>query len=129
MLTASADKAGMSVTPSHFDVVARLMDATAMRQRVIGQNVANVNTPGYQRSEVSFEDQLKKMLDDGDVDLTSLDPQVLTTRGLTNRSDGNNVDIDIEMGQLSKNELLFETYSQILAAQLGMVRAAISGRA
>ena len=42
--------------------------------------------------------------------------------------DGNNVDIDFEMGQLSKNSLQYKVYAQILAMQLAQMRSAISGR-
>ena len=58
-----------------------------------------------------------------------VEPEMRQTEGLAERSDGNNVDIDMEMGQLTKNSILFETYSQILATKLGMLRSAISGDA
>ena len=118
----------MSVTPSQLGLISKVLDATALRQRVIGQNVANVNTPGYERSEVVFEEQLNQLLETERPENGALQPTVLKTEGLTKRSDGNNVDIDIEMGQLTKNGALFETYTQILAAQLGTLRSAITGR-
>ena len=119
----------MSVNPSQLDLITRLLDVAAVRQRVISQNVANVNTPGYRRQEVAFEDELCAALESGQVDaLRTLAPQVIYTEGLPERSDGNNVDVDVEIGQLTKNGLLFETYSQILATKLGMIRSAISGQ-
>ena len=50
------------MTPSAFgiDVLSRVLDTAALRHRVIAQNVANVNTPGYRRLEVTFEDELAK---------------------------------------------------------------------
>jgi flagellar basal-body rod protein FlgB len=44
------------------------------------------------------------------------------------RADGNTVDIDVEMGQLTKNALLYQAASTILASRLGTLRSAISGR-
>lgn len=122
----------MNITPSQYHMMAKLLDATSLRQRVIGENIANVNTPGYQRQEVQFEQQLVQLIEGGnkplgDRELGDVQPQVTTTENLPKRADGNNVDIEMEVGQLTRNEILYETYSQLLATQLGMMRAAITG--
>jgi flagellar basal-body rod protein FlgB len=119
----------MSVKPSQFDLLSRLLDVTTLRQQVIGQNVANVNTPGYRQSELQFEDSLKALIQ-GDrlSELNAIEPEIQQTMGLPERSDGNNVDIDLEMGKANKNALLYETYTQILSTKLGMLRSAISGQ-
>lgn len=57
-----ADTTRMGVTPSQFELLARLVDASSLRHRVIAQNVANVNTPGYHRRDVSFEGALAREL-------------------------------------------------------------------
>ena len=44
------------------------------------------------------------------------------------RRDENNVDVNKEIGRLTKNELLYQTYTQILASQFAMTRSAITGR-
>lgn len=126
----------MSVTPSQFDVLWKLLDASELRHRVISQNVANVNTPGYHRKDVSFEEELAKHLSaaqssgsaNGAGDVREIKAKVFEASGLIERMDGNNVDIDQEVGQLQKNALLYETYSQVLASKLGMMRSAIVGR-
>ena len=119
----------MSVTPSQFDLLARLLDASSLRHRVIAQNVANVNTPGYHRRDVSFEDALARELpQSGRTQVPDVQPVVVEKTDGFVRSDGNNVDIDAEMGRLSKNSLLYGAYSQILAAKIASMRAAISGR-
>src|SRR5437660_8135859 len=46
-----ADKQCMSTL--RMDVLARLLDVADLRHRVIAQNVANVNTPGYHRLQVN----------------------------------------------------------------------------
>ena len=48
--------------------------------------------------------------------------------GGSERLDGNNVDIDVEMGRLGKNALLHNLYTQILANRLAVMRSAIAGR-
>ena len=48
-------------------VMLKTLDAGMLRSRVIANNIANINTPGYQRVEVNFEDELKKALDKSSV--------------------------------------------------------------
>ncbi|MBI3408774.1 MAG: flagellar biosynthesis protein FlgB [Planctomycetes bacterium] len=116
----------MVPTDSRVDFLARLLDVAALRHDVIAQNVANVNTPGYHRQEVQFEEFLSKALDGGK-GLLEVKPQVITDPVATARNDGNTVDIEMEMAQLAKNSLLYKVYTQILATQLGHMRSAISG--
>jgi len=120
----------MSVTVSQFDLLSKLLDASELRHRVISQNVANVNTPGYHRLAVSFEEELAQRLrsSGGDAAIDGLTPEIYEELGLPVRADGNNVDIDKEMGQLNKNALLYQTYAQVLASRLSMMRSAITGR-
>ena len=68
------------------------LDGLAMRQRVIADNVANIQTPGYHAQKVSFEDALSKAVSHGSGAVTahvarSLEPT---------RMDGNNVNLDEE---------------------------------
>lgn len=96
---------------------------------MIGQNIANVNTPKYRALDVSFEKQLAKTLSDfSGAKLSDIQPEVQEVEGLRVRADGNNVDIDREMGQLSKNTLIYQTYSQLLASKLSMMRSAVTGQ-
>ena len=120
----------MSVIPSQFELLARLLDVSSMRHKVIAQNIANVNTPGHRRLEVSFEEELARRLTaDGDSRaLRGLEPVIREVAGEPGRVDGNNVDIDAELGRLSKNTLLFNTYAQILSNRFRMMRSAITGR-
>ena len=113
-----------SLTPQ-FDLLGRLISATELRQRVIGNNLANVNTPNYRRLDVEFEQQLAQELTGSS--LATAAPEVSETQGLTARADGNNVDIDHEMGQMSKNAMLQQTYIQLLSSHLDQMRMAIEG--
>ena len=118
----------MSVTPAQFELLHQLLDAAGLRQKTLGQNIANVNTPGYKRLDIAFEEQLARQLIRSNELPVGLDPKVIHTQGLAERADGNNVDIDMEMGQLSKNSLLYQTYAQILTSKLSMMRSAITGQ-
>jgi flagellar basal-body rod protein FlgB len=113
------------MTPSAFgiDVLGQVLDTTALRHRVIAQNVANVNTPGYRRLEVTFVDELTRATAGEGSDqpkvVEAVDPD---------RVDGNNVDIDREMNDLTKNGLLYQAATQILASRMASLRSAVSGR-
>lgn len=119
----------MTVTIPRVDVLGRLLDVADLRHRVIAQNVANVNTPGYRRLRVDFEDAFEKALKRPDGQMLQVEPKVVEAEGsLQPRVDGNNVDIDLEMAQLVKNTLLYQTIAQILAHQIGVTRTAITSR-
>lgn len=116
------------MTPSHFgiDLLAQVLDASALRHRVIAQNVANVNTPGYKRLEVAFKSDLSRAF--GPTAASNLGvPRVIEGAG-PERADGNTVDIDAEMNALGKNSLLYQAATQIIASRVATYRSAITGR-
>jgi flagellar basal-body rod protein FlgB len=116
------------MTPNSFgiDTLGQVLDASGLRHRVIAQNVANVNTPGYQRREVAFEEELAKALAQPGTAKPVIAKVVLSDG--PERADGNNVDIDREMGELAKNGLLYQAAAQLLNSRLASLRAAITGR-
>lgn len=119
----------MNVTDGQFDLLSHLMDVASLRHQVIAQNIANVNTPGYHEREVTFEDALKGQLGKNTVAaLMHAKPQVVENTGGRMRADGNNVDVDLEMGRLSDNTLLYNTYAQLLAKRISAMRSAITGQ-
>jgi flagellar basal-body rod protein FlgB len=115
------------MTPSAFGIglLGRVMDAAALRHKVIAQNVANVNTPGYRRLAVEFEDELAKEL--GAPGGSVAGAKVVVADG-PERVDGNTVDLDREMGDLTKNGLLYQAAAQIAASRMAALRSAVSGR-
>jgi flagellar basal-body rod protein FlgB len=118
----------MTLTTPRIQLLSRLLDVAAMRQNVIAQNVANVNTPGFKALEVSFEDALKTaMTSDSGSQALNVKPEVVPSAGGMSRTDGNNVDIDREMARLQKNNIYFQMYSQMMANELAEFRAAIKG--
>lgn len=68
------------------------LDALSLRQRVIADNIANVQTPGFLAGRVSFEDSLAQAVSVGDGDA-----RVTVSRSLEpTRTNGNNVNLDTE---------------------------------
>ena len=108
--------------------ISQLMKREQIEHRTISQNVANVNTPGYRTLEASFDETLDSLLDGSSHGVEATCHQLEQTSGLLVRADGNNVDIDKEMGKLTKNSLVHNAYTQILAAKIRQMQSAISGR-
>ena len=104
------------------------MQATATRHKVISQNLANVNTPGYHAKEVTFEDQLTKAVHEGTIDNDPIRAEIREASGLPAKENGNSVDIDREMTKLSKNVIAHETLAQIMSQKVSMMRSAITGQ-
>jgi flagellar basal-body rod protein FlgB len=103
-----------------------LLDATALRHRVLTGNLANVDTPGYIRKDVAFEDQLSEAVKSGN--LSEFAPQISEDRSVQPRGDGNNVAIDTELSEINKNALLHQMGLQLLQQKMAMQRVAILGR-
>jgi flagellar basal-body rod protein FlgB len=117
----------MDATAHLSDLLPRLVDSTNLRHRVLAMNVANINTPGYQRLDVEFEGELQKVLHGGG-GKTDVHARVVPGGGGAPRADGNNVDIDREMSRLTKNALLHSLFAQVQAGNMARMRSAITGR-
>ena len=111
------------------DYLAKLMDVTVKRHEVYSANLANVNTPGYKRSNVEFEQVLKANdLDGTGSKLLRAEPKVVIDLEASSSPNGNNVDLDKELGLIRKNALLYRTFAEFISAKLRMLRASIVGR-
>ena len=97
------------------------LDGLSARQRAIANNIANVNTPGYQAQRVSFEDALAESVKRGSgvvapTTRESLDPT---------RIDGNNVNLDTETLSNIDTVLRFQFASQAIGGQFSALRTAM----
>lgn len=120
---------GSRLDSTQIGFLSRLLDVAQLRHDVIAQNVANVNTPGFKRQDVEFEEAFARALASGnEAAALRVAPTIGPAEGGIERADGNNVDIDMEIGQLHKNSTLYKVYTQILAVQLSQMRSAITGR-
>jgi flagellar basal-body rod protein FlgB len=106
-----------------------LMGASAARHRVIANNLANVNTPGYKRQDVRFRDAFAKALtDERSGALTDVDLEHHRDTSSPARPDGNNVSMQLEMGRMAENSLLYEVSTRVLQAKYQGLRKVIRGR-
>ena len=95
-----------------------------VRGQAIKNNIANVETPGYQSQVVSFEDSLRSALADGDPDAATASLSFSTA---PTRLNGNNVSIDNEMTDLTQTELKQQLAISALNAKYRLLRTAITG--
>lgn len=111
---------------SVIDLLSRAMDAAALRQRVVANNVANANTPGFKRSFVSFEEHVREAIARRNVTAASWEPRVILDSGTSLREDGNNVSVDHEMVLMAANAIQFQALSQQLNDRFSMYRYVIN---
>ena len=123
------------------DVMQKGLSASWMRNAVIRNNIANVETPGFKASEVEFESIFAravqeggfvgarthaKHLEFGSGNLSIIKPRVYQQRGLSMRMDGNNVDIESENVRLAQNSLQYNTIMEKRNSEIKRLRMAIS---
>jgi flagellar basal-body rod protein FlgB len=95
----------------------RYMDLLSARQKLVANNIANADTPGYHTRDIDFQREFMQA--------AANSPDVLEVAGLQTKNDGNNVSLDREARLLSENALRFNIASQLLRSQLRGVRSAI----
>lgn len=105
----------------------RALEGAAQRQQLLASNLANADTPGFKRSDLDFHGALAAALDQGDsaaqVAALPFAPQTDSAGAIT--PDGNNVDVDVEMANLSANAIDYETLVEVAHARLQMLSSAI----
>ena len=119
-------------------VLEQALSASSLRQKVISNNIANVNTPGYKKSEVLFEDMLQSALNGKKMSMLQTNerhlpvrqsgipaPKINVVSNTSIRIDGNNVDIDSEMAELAKNNIYYNAVVQQLGGYFSGIKSAI----
>ncbi|MBZ4669419.1 MAG: flagellar basal-body rod protein FlgB [Epulopiscium sp.] len=105
---------------SNANVLEKALDASWLRNEAISNNIANADTPGYKRKDVEFE----KYLEDAvafnksvhKININSIQPKIVTDNSsLQTRLDENNVDIDVEMTELAKNSIKYNTLISLVS--------------
>jgi flagellar basal-body rod protein FlgB len=112
--------------------VKRMLDATVRRHDALATNIANAETPQYKRVDLapSFNAELKHALASRDASqLKSLQPRLaVDTAALPTRRDGNTVNLEHELVELSQNSLQHTVETQLVSASLLKLRLAITGK-
>ena len=116
---------------NYINVLETVADASWTRNSLISNNIANVDTPGYKRKDLAFENYLRDELSGGnslDDEVAEADLEVLSGNTYTDygtvsyRLDGNNVDIDTENVALAKNQLKYYTVLDSISQELSRLK-------
>ncbi len=100
---------------------------SSLRQTLLTDNLANVNTPGYQRKDVDFHATLQQALDSGQpLDGVSFTPSVDSSRSV--RADGSGIDPDQESADLAENSLEYQALVQVEGARTNILQTAMGVR-
>lgn len=89
-----------------FKAMQSSLDALWLKQKVISNNLANIETPGFKASKVSFEDVLENARNEKGAERYSFQAQITQDETTSARPDGNNVSVDKEQLEL------YQTYLQ-----------------
>jgi flagellar basal-body rod protein FlgB len=110
-------------------VLERAIEGAGKRHEALAANIANANTPGYQRVDVDFHTALTAAVSRGDEAGNALTGMSFAAArdaaaGAT-RADGSTVDIDSESAKLAANALEQQAAVQVAHARLGILKAAM----
>ena len=126
---------------SAFLTLQRGLDGASARHTAIANNIANVNTPGYKRQEVSFENELRIALNKStglnlartnqghfsqQIELLDVNPRFVRNTSQSMRPDENNVDIDLENVGLAANAIYYNSLIQLLNKRITMMKNVVS---
>ncbi|MBQ9512105.1 MAG: flagellar basal body rod protein FlgB [Lachnospiraceae bacterium] len=120
-------------------VLDKAADAAWIRNQVLANNMANINTPGYKRQDINFEGELERAL--GHSRYKTMDEKVAGVKdnrtlirtytdysNFSYRVDGNNVDIDTENIMLAKNQLKYNGIMSCLTNEFTNLKTAMTGQ-
>ena len=106
----------------------RALTGAATRQATLAGNIANANTPGYQRRDVDFHSALTDAMKDGRGAVQQVAFHAETDRGAAMRADGNSVDIDVESANMASNALEYEALVAVSRGRIDILESAIGVR-
>jgi len=116
----------MSKTESIVDLIDAGIKAETLRQKAIANNIANLETPGYRRIDVKFEELLARCLRSSkEFDLSEVEAQIYQPKQTPVKSNGNDVNLEIEVGQMIKNTLRHKAYIRLLSKKYNQIELAI----
>lgn len=119
----------------NYQAAKTLLDVATVRQKAISSNIANVDTPGWKRVDVSpsFSRELKKVLRDKESlpsDFSKLKVKLEHDNETPAvKPDGNNISMDKELLKMNENALEYEFLTQYMSNSIKQLKTAITGKA
>jgi flagellar basal-body rod protein FlgB len=110
----------------------KTLDAVVLRQEAIANNIANLETPGYKRVDLTptFQAQLEQACASGDPqEINSLKPTLaVDTSAVASSRDGNSVHLQTELTQMDENAVAHTLETQLISGMLERMQMAITGK-
>jgi len=114
----------------------RALDVSHVRNRVIAENIANSETPGFKGSSVDFQRAMADANSSADLNMSKTNSMHIFPGGRDEavkidkeggpaRADGNNVDQNMEMVRLSENAIIYSTAADLLNRKIKLLKFAI----
>jgi flagellar basal-body rod protein FlgB len=117
----------MSKAESIVDLINAGIRAQTLRQKATANNIANLETPGYRRVDVKFEELLAKCLHSSEeFDLDEIEAQLYRPKSTPVKSNGNDVSLEAEIGRMIKDTLRHKTYIRLLSKKYNQIDLAIN---
>jgi flagellar basal-body rod protein FlgB len=113
----------MSLLDTTQQALESAMSGSMLRQTLLTNNLANVDTPGYQPEDVNFQSTLANAIQSGQSP-TSVTYQAYSIPQSVG-PDGNGVSPEQQEADLSSNGLLYETLTQIAAQRESILESAM----
>ena len=115
---------------SNYVAAKQMLDAATLRHEAIANNIANIETPGFKRSDLAkdFSAQFSNSVRAGDLNNAPRPSLVVDSTSTSQRKDGNNVVLDKELLGMSQNEMEYDVMTDFVSGSLKQLRMAITGR-
>ncbi|MBM7560577.1 flagellar basal body rod protein FlgB [Fusibacter tunisiensis] len=113
----------------------KALDGAWLKNSAISNNIANVNTPGYKRQTVNFEEVLRtEIAKSSSAQMIKTNPKHMDHMGngqisieeqanTSYRVDDNNVDIDVENAEMAKNTLYYNAVINSVNGQYSRLKS------
>ncbi len=110
-------------------MLSKLLDLTSTTNKVLANNIANANTPGFKKYDVSFQRELVKAVESKDINkIKNIHEKITLSGDKSSRKDGNNVDLDKELVSFYHMSDRHNLYLELLSKKFKGLVAAIQGR-
>ncbi len=117
-------------------MVQKSLDFLWKQQEVLAMNIANVNTPGYKRKTVTFEDEYRnKLLAASQTKNTTKIRQAINeadclvySRDDSGRVDENNVNADVENTKIARSTLHYQYLLQSVSNDIKRYQSVVKGQ-
>ncbi|ATH91414.1 flagellar basal body rod protein FlgB [Bacillus glycinifermentans] len=108
-----------------------------VKQKVISDNIANVDTPNYKAKKVSFKNMLNEessRIDAMKTDYRHIDFKgnesnysIVSSKQTSYQQNRNNVDIDQEMSKMAENQIQYQALVERISGKFNSLKTAITG--